>query len=151
MLKTGDIAPDFELLDQEGKAHKLSDYLGKKVILYFYPKDDTPGCTKEACSFRDYFAEYRKHGITILGVSKDSEKSHSGFAEKYSLPFTLLSDNETTVAQAYGVWGLKKMMGREYYGMNRVTYVIDEEGKVLQVYKKVKPEQHAEEILKNIL
>ena len=151
MLKTGDIAPDFELLDQEGKSHKLSDYLGKKVILYFYPKDDTPGCTKEACSFRDNFAEYRKHGIIILGVSKDSEKSHSRFAEKYSLPFTLLSDNETTVAQAYGVWGLKKMMGREYYGMNRVTYVIDEEGKVLQVYKKVKPEQHAEEILKDIL
>lgn len=151
MLKTGDIAPDFELLDQEGKSHKLSDYLGKKVILYFYPKDDTPGCTKEACGFRDNFAEYRKHGIIILGVSKDSEKSHSRFAEKYSLPFTLLSDNETTVAQAYGVWGLKKMMGREYYGMNRVTYVIDEEGKVLQVYKKVKPEHHAEEILKDIL
>lgn len=151
MLKTGDIAPDFELLDQEGKAHKLSDYLGQKVILYFYPKDNTPGCTKEACSFRDNFAEYRKNGITILGVSKDSEKSHSKFAEKYSLPFTLLSDIETTVAQAYGVWGLKKMMGREYYGMNRVTYVIDEEGNILKVYEKVKPEQHAEEILKDIL
>ncbi len=151
MLNIGDVAPDFELIDQDGKTHKLSDYLGKKVVLYFYPKDNTPGCTKEACGFRDYFAEYRKNDIVVLGVSKDSEKSHSKFAEKYSLPFTLLSDTETTVAQAYGVWGLKKMMGREYYGMNRVTYVIDEEGKVLRVYKKVKPDLHAAEILEDIL
>ncbi len=151
MLNIGDLAPDFELSDQDGKTHKLSDYLGKKVVLYFYPKDNTPGCTKEACGFRDNFAEYRKNDIVILGVSKDSEKSHSKFAEKYSLPFTLLSDTDTTVAQAYGVWGLKKMMGREYYGMNRVTYVIDEEGKVLRVYKKVKPDLHAAEILEDIL
>lgn len=151
MLNIGDLAPDFELSDQDGKTHKLSDYLGKKVVLYFYPKDNTPGCTKEACGFRDNFAEYRKNDIVVLGVSKDSEKSHSKFAEKYSLPFTLLSDTETTVAQAYGVWGLKKMMGREYYGMNRVTYVIDEEGKVLRVYKKVKPDLHAAEILEDIL
>lgn len=151
MLTIGDVAPDFELIDQDGKTHKLSDYLGKKVVLYFYPKDNTPGCTKEACGFRDYFAEYRKNDIVVLGVSKDSEKSHSKFAEKYSLPFTLLSDTETTVAQAYGVWGLKKMMGREYYGMNRVTYVIDEDGKILRVYKKVKPDLHAAEILEDIL
>lgn len=151
MLNIGDVAPDFELIDQDGKTHKLSDYLGKKVVLYFYPKDNTPGCTKEACGFRDYFAEYRKNDIVVLGVSKDSEKSHSKFAEKYSLPFTLLSDTETTVAQAYGVWGLKKMMGREYYGMNRVTYVIDEDGKILRVYKKVKPDLHAAEILEDIL
>ena len=151
MLNIGDLAPDFELSDQDGKTHKLSDYLGKKVVLYFYPKDNTPGCTKEACGFRDNFAEYRKNDIVVLGVSKDSEKSHSKFAEKYFLPFTLLSDTETTVAQAYGVWGLKKMMGREYYGMNRVTYVIDEEGKVLRVYKKVKPDLHAAEILEDIL
>jgi len=151
MLNIGDIAPDFELSDQDGKTHKLSDYLGKKVVLYFYPKDNTPGCTKEACGFRDNFSEYRKNDIVVLGVSKDSEKSHSKFAEKYSLPFTLLSDNETSVAQAYSVWGLKKMMGREYYGMNRVTYVIDEEGKILRVYKKVKPDLHASEILKDIL
>lgn len=151
MLNIGDIAPDFELSDQDGKIHKLSDYLGKKVVLYFYPKDDTPGCTKEACGFRDSFADYRKNDITILGVSKDSEKSHAKFVNKYSLPFTLLSDTETTVAQAYGVWGLKKFMGREYYGMNRVTYVIDEDGKVFQVYKKVKPDVHAAEILKDIL
>lgn len=151
MLNIGDLAPDFELSDQDGKTHKLSDYLGKKVVLYFYPKDNTPGCTKEACGFRDNFSEYRKNDIVVLGVSKDSEKSHSKFAEKYSLPFTLLSDNETSVAQAYGVWGLKKMMGREYYGMNRVTYVIDEEGKVLRVYKKVKPDLHAAEILEDIL
>ncbi|MGI6259316.1 MAG: thioredoxin-dependent thiol peroxidase [Anaerolineaceae bacterium] len=151
MLNIGDLAPDFELSDQDGKTHKLSDYLGKRVVLYFYPKDNTPGCTKEACGFRDNFAEYRKNDIVVLGVSKDSEKSHSKFAEKYFLPFTLLSDTETTVAQAYGVWGLKKMMGREYYGMNRVTYVIDEEGKVLRVYKKVKPDLHAAEILEDIL
>jgi peroxiredoxin Q/BCP len=151
MLNIGDIAPDFELSDQDGKIHKLSEYLGKKVVLYFYPKDDTPGCTKEACGFRDSFADYRKNDITILGVSKDSEKSHAKFVNKYSLPFTLLSDTETTVAQAYGVWGLKKFMGREYYGMNRVTYVIDEDGKVFQVYKKVKPDVHAAEILKDIL
>jgi peroxiredoxin Q/BCP len=151
MLNIGDLAPDFELSDQDGKTHKLSDYLGKKVVLYFYPKDNTPGCTKEACGFRDNFAEYRKNDIVVLGVSKDSEKSHSKFAEKYFLPFTLLSDTETTVAQAYGVWGLKKMMGREYYGMNRVTYVIDEDGKIFRVYKKVKPDLHAAEILEDIL
>lgn len=124
--------------------------VGKKVVLYFYPKDDTPGCTKEACSFRDNFQEYRKRKMVVLGVSKDSTKSHVKFSEKYSLPFTLLSDDDTVVSQAYGVWGLKKFMGKEYYGINRMTFIIDEDGQILRIYEKVKPENHAEEILADI-
>lgn len=150
MLNIGDFAPDFELTDQNGTSHRLSDYRGKKVVLYFYPKDNTPGCTKEACSFRDSFKDYKKHGIVVLGVSKDSEASHTRFIEKFSLPFTLLADTQTAVCQAYGVWGLKKSMGREYYGINRMTFVIDEEGKILKIYEKVKPENHAKEILRDI-
>lgn len=150
MLTIGQPAPDFELADQHGSMHKLSDYLGKKVVLYFYPKDDTPGCTKEACSFRDSFADYKKHGLKVIGVSKDSEKSHAKFAQKHELPFTLLADIDTTVSQAYGVWGLKKFMGKEFYGIQRTTYIIDEDGKVLRVYQKVKPEQHADEILRDL-
>jgi len=150
MLNIGDFAPDFELTDQNGTSHNLSDYRGKKVVLYFYPKDNTPGCTKEACSFRDSFEDYKKHGIVVLGVSKDSEASHTRFIEKFSLPFTLLADTQTAVCQAYGVWGLKKSMGREYYGINRMTFVIDEEGKILKIYEKVKPEDHAKEILRDI-
>ena len=150
MLNVGDNAPDFTLSDQFGEIHKLSDYRGKKVVLYFYPKDDTPGCTKEACSFRDNFQEYRKRKMVVLGVSKDSTKSHVKFSEKYSLPFTLLSDDDTVVSQAYGVWGLKKFMGKEYYGINRMTFIIDEDGKILRIYEKVKPENHAEEILADI-
>lgn len=150
MLNIGDFAPDFEFTDQNGTSHRLSDYRGKKVVLYFYPKDNTPGCTKEACSFRDSFEDYKKHGIVVLGVSKDSEASHTRFIEKFSLPFTLLADTQTAVCQAYGVWGLKKSMGREYYGINRMTFVIDEEGKILKIYEKVKPEDHAKEILRDI-
>lgn len=150
MLNVGDTAPDFTLSDQFGETHKLSDYRGKKVVLYFYPKDDTPGCTKEACSFRDNFQEYRKRKMVVLGVSKDSTKSHVKFSEKYSLPFTLLSDDDTEVSQAYGVWGLKKFMGKEYYGINRMTFIIDEDGQILRIYEKVKPENHAEEILSDI-
>ena len=150
MLNVGDTAPDFTLSDQFGEIHKLSDYRGKKVVLYFYPKDDTPGCTKEACSFRDNFQEYRKRKMVVLGVSKDSTKSHVKFSEKYSLPFTLLSDDDTEVSQAYGVWGLKKFMGKEYYGINRMTFIIDENGQILRIYEKVKPENHAEEILADI-
>lgn len=150
MLNVGDNAPDFTLSDQFGEIHKLSDYRGKKVVLYFYPKDDTPGCTKEACSFRDNFQEYRKRKMVVLGVSKDSTKSHVKFSEKYSLPFTLLSDDDTVVSQAYGVWGLKKFMGKEYYGINRMTFIIDEDGQILRIYEKVKPENHAEEILADI-
>ena len=150
MLNVGDTAPDFTLSDQFGEIHKLSDYRGKKVVLYFYPKDDTPGCTKEACGFRDNFHEYRKRKMVVLGVSKDSTKSHVKFSEKYSLPFTLLSDDDTEVSQAYGVWGLKKFMGKEYYGINRMTFIIDENGQILRIYEKVKPENHAEEILADI-
>ena len=150
MLNVGDTAPDFTLSDQFGEIHQLSDYRGKKVVLYFYPKDDTPGCTKEACSFRDNFQEYRKRKMVVLGVSKDSTKSHVKFSEKYSLPFTLLSDDNNEVSQAYGVWGLKKFMGKEYYGINRMTFIIDENGQILRIYEKVKPENHAEEILADI-
>ena len=143
----GELAPDFELLDQEGKTHKLSDYRGKPVVLYFYPKDNTPGCTAQACSFRDSFAEYRQKGIVVLGVSKDSSKSHTKFQEKYSLPFTLLADTETEVAQAYGIWVKKKMMGREYMGMERTTFVIDKDGKIIHIMEKVKPQNHAADVL----
>jgi len=150
MLKEGVLAPDFELPDQDKVIHKLSDYLGKKVVLYFYPKDDTPGCTTEACSFRDSFGDFRKNGMVVLGVSKDSASSHAKFQEKYSLPFPLLSDTGTEVIKAYQAWGLKKFMGKEFMGVLRVTYVIDEDGKVLKVYEKVKPQDHAQEILNDI-
>lgn len=143
----GDIAPQFELEDQEGKTHKLSDYLGTPVVLYFYPKDNTPGCTAQACSFRDSFAEYRQKGIVVLGVSKDSTKSHAKFQDKFSLPFTLLADVEHKVAEAYGVWVQKKFMGREYMGMERTTFIIDKDGKIVHILEKVKPQNHAEEVL----
>lgn len=151
MLKEGNFAPEFELPDQEEVMHKLSDYRGKKVVLYFYPKDDTPGCTKEACSFRDSFGDFRKNGMIVLGVSKDDAKSHAKFQEKYSLPFPLLSDTDTNVIKAYEAWGLKKFMGKEYMGVIRVTYVIDEAGKILKTYEDVKPQDHAQEILSDIL
>lgn len=150
MLLEGALAPDFQLPDQEEVMHKLSDYLGKKVVLYFYPKDDTPGCTTEACSFRDSFGDFRKNGMVVLGVSKDSASSHAKFQEKYSLPFPLLSDTDTEVIKAYEAWGPKKYMGKEYMGVLRVTYVIDEEGKILKAYEKVKPQDHAQEILNDI-
>jgi len=151
MLQEGVLAPDFALQDQEEVLHNLSDYRGKKVVLYFYPKDDTPGCTKEACSFRDSFGDFRKNGLVVLGVSKDSTSSHAKFQEKYSLPFPLLSDTDTTVIKAYEAWGPKKYMGREYEGVLRITYIIDEEGKILKAYEKVKPQDHAQEILEDIL
>ncbi|MDY0126270.1 MAG: thioredoxin-dependent thiol peroxidase [Anaerolineaceae bacterium] len=151
MLQEGVLAPDFALQDQEEVLHNLSDYRGKKVVLYFYPKDDTPGCTKEACSFRDSFGDFRKNGLVVLGVSKDSISSHAKFQEKYSLPFPLLSDTDTTVIKAYEAWGPKKYMGREYEGVLRITYIIDEEGKILKAYEKVKPQDHAQEILEDIL
>jgi len=144
-------APDFELSDQTGETHKLSDYRGKRVVLYFYPKDDTPGCTAEACSFRDNYSVFKQNGIVILGVSADSEKSHAKFQEKYHLPFTLLSDSEHTVSEAYGVWGLKKFMGREYYGINRSTFLINEDGNLVKIYAKVKPEAHAQEIIEEFV
>lgn len=146
-MNIGDKAPDFTLQDKDGKSVSLSDYKGKKVILYFYPKDNTPGCTTQACSFRDSFAEYKQKGIVVLGVSKDSVKSHAKFQEKYSLPFTLLADTEHLVAEKYGVWVLKKMMGREYMGMERTTFIIDKDGKIIHIMKKVKPQDHAKTVL----
>ena len=148
MLKEGDAAPDFEARDAEGNNVKLSDLRGRKVVLYFYPKDDTPGCTKEACSFRDGFAEFKRRGIEVLGVSTDDEKSHRKFADKYSLPFKLLADTDHRVADLYGVYGEKQFMGRKYMGVSRKTFLIDEEGRLRKVFDKVKVDEHADEVLK---
>ena len=147
MLKEGTTAPDFTLKDANGEAVRLKDLRGQKVVLYFYPKDDTPGCTKEACSFRDAFADYKKRNIKVLGVSLDSEASHKKFATKYKLPFTLLADPDHAIADAYGVYGQKKFMGRTYMGVKRMTFLIDEKGKIKKVFEKVKPEEHAQEVL----
>lgn len=140
-------APDFELLDEMGAPRRLSDYRGKPVVLYFYPKDDTPGCTKEACSFRDDYSVYEEAGVVILGVSPDSPKSHAKFKEKYNLPFTLLADEEHQVCELYGAWGRKKFMGREYNGVLRTTFVIGADGTILRVFPDVKPEGHSKEVL----
>ena len=148
MLREGDAAPDFEARDAEGNTVKLSSFRGRRVVLYFYPKDDTPGCTKEACSFRDSFAEFRRHGIEVIGVSTDDEKSHRRFAEKYSLPFRLLADTGHSVADLYGVYGEKQFMGRRYMGILRKTFLIDEEGRLRKVFDKVKVDEHAAEVLK---
>jgi peroxiredoxin Q/BCP len=146
-LVEGKKVPDFKLLDQDGKEHKLSEYKGKKVIIYFYPKDDTPGCTTEACNFRDDSAIYKKKGAVVLGISTDDIKSHKKFQEKYSLPFTLLSDNEKKVVDSYGVWKKKKFMGREYMGTSRETFVIDENMKLLKHFDSVDVKSHSKEIL----
>ena len=150
LLAPGDRAPDFATVDQNGAPAALKDFQGRKVVVYFYPKDDTPGCTKEACSFRDAYAGFRKRKIDVLGVSVDDEKSHRKFAEKFDLPFRLLADPDKKIVRAYGVWGEKSMYGRKYLGTHRVTYVIDEKGKIAAVFPKVKPEKHAEEILEAI-
>ncbi|HEY6244733.1 MAG TPA: thioredoxin-dependent thiol peroxidase [Pyrinomonadaceae bacterium] len=147
MVKEGTTAPSFKTTDANGEPVNLKDFRGKKVVLYFYPKDDTPGCTKEACSFRDAFSRFKKQGITILGVSPDSEKSHQKFTAKYKLPFTLLADTDHSIADAYGVYGEKKFMGRTYMGIHRTTFLIDEKGKIKKVFEKVKPEDHADEVL----
>jgi peroxiredoxin Q/BCP len=146
-LKEGDKAPDFAVPDATGKTVRLKDLRGKKVVLYFYPKDDTPGCTREACSFRDSFAKFKKSGIEVLGVSLDSETSHQKFARKYDLPFRLLADTERAISESYGTYGEKKFMGRTYMGNNRMTFLIDEKGKIKKIFSKVKPEDHAEEVL----
>ena len=150
MIKIGQKAPDFSLPDQEGNMHSLKDYLGKKILLYFYPKDDTPGCTTEACNFRDEYKDFKKMGLVILGVSKDSVKSHKKFAEKFSLPFPLLSDETGEVVEKYESWGKKKFMGREYIGLFRNSFLIDEEGKISKIYKEVKSADHAEEVKRDL-
>ena len=146
-LKEGDKAPDFAVSDAEGKIVRLKELCGKKIVLYFYPKDDTPGCTKEACSFRDAFAKFKRRGIEVLGVSLDSEAKHKKFAEKYDLPFRLLADTDRAICESYGTYGEKKFMGRTYMGIHRMTFLLDEKGKIKKVFSKVKPEEHAEEVL----
>ena len=149
-LKTKGKAPEFKLLDQDGKTHALVDYQDQWVLLYFYPKDDTPGCTKEACVIRDSFPNFEKLRVKVFGVSVDSVKSHKKFADKYKLPFTLLADEEKKVVKLYGVWQKKKMMGREYMGTVRMSFLIDPMGKIAKIYDTVKPEIHAEEVLRDL-
>ena len=146
-LKEGDKAPDFTVRDGEGQTVRLRDLRGKKVVLYFYPKDDTPGCTKEACSFRDSFAKFKKRDIEVLGVSFDSEAKHKKFAQKFDLPFRLLADTDRSIAESFGTYGEKKFMGRTYMGIHRMTFLIDEKGKIKKIFNKVKPEEHAKEVL----
>lgn len=143
-------ATNFSLPDQNGKEHSLSDYRGKWVVLYFYPKDNTPGCTKEACSFRDGYSELKNSNVVVIGVSKDSVASHKKFANKYKLPFILLSDEKTKVIKQYHALGEKKMFGRTLQGVKRITYLINPKGETVKVYKKVKPSEHAQEILTDI-
>ncbi len=147
MLETGTLAPDFTLESDGDGSVSLSDFRGKKVVLYFYPKDDTPGCTTEACNFRDDYSALTSAGAVVLGVSPDSIKSHRNFKNKYELPFLLLSDPDHKVADTYGAWGPKKMMGKSYEGIIRSTYVIDETGKIMRVFPKVDVKQHSQEIL----
>jgi thioredoxin-dependent peroxiredoxin len=140
-------APDFSLPDEKGTPRSLSDFRGKPVVLYFYPKDDTPGCTVEACNFRDDYDVYQKNGVVILGVSPDEVKSHAKFKNKFSLPFTLLADDGHKVCSLYGVWGPKKLMGREYEGVLRTTFLIGPDGKVIKVFEGVKPDGHSTQVL----
>ena len=147
MLEVGKKAPDFELPDQNGEMHKLSDYAGKKVILYFYPKDNTAGCTKQACGFSERYPQFTEKGAVILGVSKDSVASHKRFEEKYGLAFTLLADPERKVIEAYDVWKEKKLYGKTYMGITRSTYVIDEEGTIIKTFEKANPATNAQDIL----
>lgn len=150
MLNIGTLAPDFTLLDQDGISQSLKTYRGKYVLLYFYPKDDTPGCTKEACTIADVYNDFSKLNVVVLGVSKDTPSSHKKFAEKYSLPFTLLSDTDAAVIETYGAWQEKTMFGKTALGISRISYLIDPEGKIVKVYPKVDPASHALEILKDI-
>lgn len=148
MLKEGDEAPEFTTKNQNGDDVSLADLRGKRVVLYFYPKDDTPGCTKEACSLRDSFDVFEEKGIKIFGVSIDDEKSHQKFIAKYDLPFDLLADTDKQLVSDYGVWGEKNMYGKKYMGINRTTFLIDEDGKIAKIFKKVKVDEHADEVLK---
>ena len=146
-LKNGDKAPDFKGNDQEGKLVQLGDFVGSKLILYFYPKDDTPGCTAEACNLRDNYELWLSKGYKVVGVSPDSEQSHKKFIAKYNLPFPLISDVDKKIIKDYGAWGLKKMYGREYEGLLRTTFVIDEKGKIEDVFTKVDTKEHTKQIL----
>lgn len=146
-ITEGTSAPDFVLPDETGQEHRLSDYLGGYVLLYFYPKDDTPGCTTEACNFRDDYSHYKDAQITILGVSPDSPSSHAKFKEKYKLPFTLLADEDHVVCELFKVWGPKKSFGKEYDGVHRTTYLLDPQGKIQRVFQKVSPANHSAEVL----
>ncbi len=150
MLKTGDKAPEFELMDQNEKVHNLKMYKGKKVLIYFYPKDDTPGCTTEACNFRDSFDDLSSLGLVILGVSKDNIKSHKKFADKYNLNFPLLSDESTNMIKSYDAWRPKKFMGREFLGIVRKSVLINEDGNISKIYEEVKPATHSSEITEDI-
>lgn len=147
MLKENILAPDFELPDEAGIVRKLSDYRGKDLVLYFYPKDGTSGCTTEACSFRDDYSAYEKAGVTIVGVSPDSTESHAKFKAEHHLPFTLLADTDHKVCELYEVWGKKQMYGKEYYGVLRTTYLIGKDGVIRKVFENVKPTEHSAEIL----
>lgn len=149
-LAIGDKAPDFTLADQDGNTHTLNNEKGNWVLMYFYPKDDTPGCTKQACAIRDNFPTFAKLGCTVFGISVDGEKSHKKFEEKYELPFTLLADTEKEVVKAYGVWAPKKMMGKEFLGTVRTSFLINPKGIIAKIYPKVKPEAHAEEVLTDL-
>ena len=147
MLKEGDKAPAFEANDQDGNSVKLKDLKGQRVVLYFYPKDDTPGCTKEACSFRDADDVYKSKGIRVLGVSTDNEKSHQKFISKFQLPFDLLADTDKKIVEDYGVWGEKSMYGKKYMGTFRKTFLIDGDGKIVRIFEKVDVAKHADEVL----
>ena len=147
MLEAGDKAPDFNAKDQDGNDVKLSDLKGTRVVLYFYPKDDTPGCTKEACSFRDADDVFRSKGIRVFGVSTDSEKSHQKFISKFQLPFDLLADTDKQIVESYGVWAEKSMYGKKYMGTLRKTFLIDGDGKIVKIFDKVNVSEHADEVL----
>ncbi len=146
-LKEGDVAPEFCAATSGGGKVSLADFKGRNVVLYFYPKDDTPGCTKEACAFHDHFAEFKIAGAVVLGVSTDPVKSHDKFTVKYKLPFTLLADEDKKIVQAYGVWGEKTFMGRKYQGTHRVTFLIGPDGRIKKIWPQVKPDEHAQEVL----
>ena len=143
-------APDFALPDEENKIRHLSDFMGRAVVLYFYPRDDTPGCTTEACNFRDNYSAYVNADVVILGISPDSSQSHAKFKQKFTLPYPLLSDKEHKICQLYGVWGVKKFAGREFEGVYRTTFLIDGKGRIIKIFKNVKPSEHSAEVLAEI-
>ncbi len=149
-LKIGQKAPDFSLLDTDGNKIKLSELRGKKVVLYFYPKDDTPGCIKEACSFRDELPNFDANNAAVFGISMDNQQSHKKFAEKYDLPFVLLCDTKGDVCKKYGIYGLKSLYGKKFWGIKRTTFIIDENRKIMHIFEKVNPENHAKEVLEAI-